>query len=102
MTMPATRSVLACASALLLVACGGDPAPADEGASASGEILPSSISDAMIPTDQLRSQPPLMDPSPGTDGAAAPGGQGEGEAAADTADGAAAAEPEAEPEPADE
>jgi hypothetical protein len=43
-----------------LAAC-GDPsaAPAEQGAAASGEVLAGSISDAMIPLDQLSSQAPL-------------------------------------------
>lgn len=34
-------------------------APTDEGAAASGEVLAGSVSDAMIPLDQLNSQAPL-------------------------------------------
>jgi len=43
-----------------LAAC-GDPsaAPAEQGAAASGEVLAGSISDAMIPLDQLSSEAPL-------------------------------------------
>lgn len=34
-------------------------APTEEGGAASGEVLPGSISDAMVPLDQLESQAPL-------------------------------------------
>lgn len=42
---------------LALAACGSDPKPT--GGSADGEILPGSASDAMLPLDTVRSQPPL-------------------------------------------
>ena len=57
-------------SALLmlgLAACTGD-ARKDEGAGkASGEVLPGSVSDAMIPLDQVKSQAPLAPKSEGGD-----------------------------------
>ena len=43
-------------SAAMLAACGNE---APKQAVASGEILPGSASDAMIPEDRLTSQPPL-------------------------------------------
>lgn len=43
---------------LALAACGGDSAK-QQGGKAEGEILPASVSDAMIPIDQVRSQAPL-------------------------------------------
>jgi len=51
---------------LLLIGCGDDPAPVDdeEPREASGEVLEGSISDAMLPIDQLRSQAPLAEPEP--------------------------------------
>jgi hypothetical protein len=52
----------------LLAACGRD-APADEGRAASGEVLEGTISDAMLPLDRVRSQPPLAETE-----ADAPGG----------------------------
>lgn len=77
------RLILATALPLaLLAACGDDAAEeevaeiADDGREASGEILPSSISDDMIATDRLRSQPPLMQDEP----AARSGGVGNGAA----------------------
>lgn len=52
---------------MTLVACGDDPAPpavAPEGADVQGEIRGGTISDAMIPTDSLRSQsPPAVEAS---------------------------------------
>lgn len=42
---------------LALAACGSEPKPT--GGSADGEILPGSASDAMLPLDTVRSQPPL-------------------------------------------
>lgn len=45
---------------LCLAACGDEAAaPAEQGGAASGEVLAGSISDAMIPLDQLESQAPL-------------------------------------------
>lgn len=45
---------------LLLSACGGDEAKKAQGAgTAQGEVLPGSVSDAMIPLDQVKSQAPL-------------------------------------------
>ncbi|WP_211277354.1 hypothetical protein [Erythrobacter donghaensis] len=50
---------LACL-ALALAACGDEAAPAaKQGGAASGEVLDGSISDAMIPLDQVTSQAPL-------------------------------------------
>lgn len=43
---------------VLLAACQQDAKPVDKG-TAGGEILPASTSDAMLPLDTVRSQPPL-------------------------------------------
>lgn len=52
---------------LLLAACQGEEkAPA--AGTAGGEILPASVSDAMLPLDTVRSQPPLA-PRPAAAGA---------------------------------
>ena len=78
---------------LALAACGQQAdTPAEQGGAASGEVLPGSISDAMIPLEQLDSQAPLaprqaratgddidaeqpeVTPEPGVDGAPANGG----------------------------
>jgi hypothetical protein len=60
---------LACALALALAACG--ERKADEGGNAVSEVLPGSASDAMIPYDTLRSQPPLA-PDAQAEGSGAP------------------------------
>ena len=52
------RSLALGALSLALAACQGEKKPA-EGKTAQGEILPGSASDAMLPLDTVRSQPPL-------------------------------------------
>ncbi len=52
------RSLLCLAVTLALGAC-DKPAENATGGTAGGEILPGSTSDAMLPLDSLRSQPPL-------------------------------------------
>lgn len=45
---------------LLAAGCGDKAAtPSEQGGEAAGEVLPGSISDAMIPLEQLESQAPL-------------------------------------------
>lgn len=54
------RAVLLAALCLTLAACEEQAAaPTQQGGAASGEVLAGSISDAMIPLDQLDSQAPL-------------------------------------------
>ena len=54
------RALLLSAVCLMLAACDNEAAgPAEQGGEASGEVLAGSISDAMIPLDQLESQAPL-------------------------------------------
>ena len=71
----------------LLAAC--NDAPSDDSRSASGEVLEGTISDAMLPVERVRSEPPLEDPDAfaeaqeGADEAA-------GEAAAEDEEGEAA------------
>ena len=55
------RPLLPLAIAALLAACGDEPA-ADDGRAAQGEVLEGTISDAMLPLDTVRSQPPLAQP----------------------------------------
>ncbi|WP_209346876.1 hypothetical protein [Pontixanthobacter sp. CEM42] len=74
----------------LLSACGDDPAPVttdDDARSAEGDVLEGSISDAMIPLDELQSTSPAAreTSTPSGSSAAAPA--------------VPAAEEEAEPEP---
>jgi len=54
------RLPLALFSLALLAACNEEPA--DDGRAASGEVLEGTISDAMLPVDRVRSEPPLEDP----------------------------------------
>lgn len=96
--MRVARLAVPLAAVLLLGACDyfGTPSADSEG-TASGEVLPGSVSDAMIPTDDLTSQPPALAPQPGEGGtSASEGAEGE-EAAVDSA----AAEPAAETAPAE-
>lgn len=92
-------SALLPALTLALAACQGEKKPAD-GGNAQGEILPGSASDAMLPLNTLRSQPPL---APQTQAAGKPGAAKKGDDAADeeeaepTADGTASAAPAAAP-----
>lgn len=54
------KRALALVLPLALAACDQQAAvPAEQGAAASGEVLPASVSDAMIPLEQLDSQAPL-------------------------------------------
>jgi hypothetical protein len=57
---------LTLAPTLLIAGCGETKAPAGKG-QAAGEILPGSVSDAMVPLDTVRSQAPLA-PRAGGDG----------------------------------
>jgi hypothetical protein len=82
--------------ALSLTGCGwfgGDKAA--QGGTAQGEVLPGSVSDAMIPIDQIKSQAPLAPKSEGG------GEKADGKAAAKDKPKAASAAAPAEPEPAE-
>jgi len=87
-------------AAFALAACGDEPeaVSADDGRGAEGEVLGGSISDDMLPLDQLRSQsPPLREES------APASASGSADTATEPADDPAAEEPPApEPEPAEE
>ncbi|MGE3693259.1 MAG: hypothetical protein AB7F98_17930 [Novosphingobium sp.] len=72
---------MALALIVALPACGGEKRQETKG-TAGGEILEASVSDAMLPTDQVRSQPPL---APRTQAAGEKGG-GRDKAAGDEAD----------------
>ena len=94
----------------LLAACNEEPT--DDGRAASGEVLEGTISDAMLPVDRVRSEPPLEDPEAfakvrsaaergaGADQAAEAGEATEREQPA--AEGTAGATPEAAPEAGDQ
>lgn len=66
MTMPPIRFIAVAAPALLaLAACEDEadvPANDEDGREASGEVLEGTISDAMLPLDEVRSQAPLAQP----------------------------------------
>lgn len=56
---------------IVLASCGEDGAAVSEdGREASGEVLEGSISDEMLPLEELRSQAPLAEPTAGEQGAA--------------------------------
>jgi hypothetical protein len=85
---------------LTLAACKGEKKPA-ESRTAQGEILPGSASDAMLPLDTVRSQPPLapMEVASGKPGRTSASGGAEAAAEPDAAatEAAAAAAPSAAP-----
>lgn len=86
----------------MLVACAEDEVAepqAGENRDASGEVLEGTISDAMIPLDELRSQPPRMKIAP-AEGGSEEAAEGEGAEEAAPSEGEAE-EPAAE-ETADE
>ena len=84
---------------LLLAACGDEAAKGD-GRSAAGEVLEGTISDAMLPLDEVRSQSPLAGPEKpageATGKTEAPAAEGE-EGSSDNADTPATAEKPAPP-----
>lgn len=85
--MPTARlALVALALALPLGACKDN---ANKQASASGQILPGSASDAMLPEDRLTSQPPL-DPTAQRAGQTAAGPEATATAPAEAAPEAAA------------
>lgn len=54
---------------LVLAGCGAEPVATDaDGREASGEVLEGSISDEMLPLEDLRSQAPLADPEAANEG----------------------------------
>ena len=85
------RPLAALALAALLAACGRD---APQEGEASGEVLEGTISDDMLDLDQVRSQPPLADPT-------AAGAGGAGTAEDDAGESGDEEEPEGEAAPAD-
>lgn len=81
----ATRLACLIALPLALAACGGKEP--DKSATAAGEILEGTASDAMLPLDTVRSQPPL---APQTQAAKGKKGAATEAAEDESADGAAA------------
>ncbi len=92
MTMRSVATLTLAAPLLLLAACNDEPAVSteDDGREASGEVLEGTISDAMLPVGEVRSQAPQRAPDPvapasgGGDAAAAEDGE-PAEGAADPA-----------------
>jgi hypothetical protein len=72
----------------LLAACGGGKDKAEKGGGAAGQVAEGTISDAMLPLDTVKSEPPLAAPeslASGSPGAKAKGGAAAAaDAAADT------------------
>ena len=90
-----TRMIAPALLALLLSGCGGDGAKKAEGAgTAQGEVLPGSVSDAMVPLDQVKSQAPL---APKVEANAKVDGKAEATTAATKPEANSAAEPAEEP-----
>jgi hypothetical protein len=80
---------------LVLAACQGETKKAEDQRTAVGEILPGSVSDAMLPYDSLRSQPPLAPKAEGSGAAKAKRGDGPAASATTAGEGAPPAEAEA-------
>jgi hypothetical protein len=82
------------AAALLLSACEGEPAGpvVDGNGTAEGEVLGGTISDDMIPLEQLRSQAPLAPRTPSATGASGAAATAPTNAETGTADAAPAPE----------
>lgn len=95
--------ILPLVAAAMLAACDGE-APVEDVATegeASGEVLEGTISDAMIPLDDLRSQPPFEEvprAAPGRTSETVEAGEASDVAPGDDA-AAGAAEPQAAPAP---
>jgi len=88
-------TVTALGMAVLLAACGGGEPAADEG-QPSGEVLEGTISDAMLPLDTVRSQPPLAEPEAATRAGASVAADDAAPDATTDEEAAAPAEPAAE------
>ena len=84
MRRPVAFAVPVLACALALAACGGDNGGKGKGRDASAEVLEGTISDGMIPLDELRSESPLAPPEP------AKGAGGKRDAGESAGEGAAA------------
>jgi len=92
------RAAALCLIPLALAACQGEK-KTPEAATAQGEILPGSASDAMLPYDTLQSKPPLAPPPTETAGKPGKGSASDAVAGADEAEAGAseAAAPAAAP-----
>jgi hypothetical protein len=65
------RMVLALALPIAIGACNSEKKAAAASGAATGEVLPGSANDAMLPLDSVRSQPSLADSSEADNGTAA-------------------------------
>ncbi|MCB2066335.1 MAG: hypothetical protein KDE15_06810 [Erythrobacter sp.] len=85
---------LLAAPLLLLVACSDEDAALseDDGREASGEVLEGSISDAMLPLEEVQSQAPLAEPEAAPSGGATTAAGEAAEPASEPAESAEAAE----------
>jgi hypothetical protein len=90
------RSLALLLPLVLLAAC-GKSSDGNDRRSASGEVLPGTTSDAMLPLDKLKSQPPLLAPSAAK---STPEGLADEASGADEATTEAPAAPDAEAVPA--
>ena len=88
------------AMALALAACQAEKKPAT-GGSAGGEVLSGSVSDAMLPIDTVRSQPPLAPKPTGSAAGADAKARGAAGKAEEEAPAEAAPEPDAPAETAE-
>lgn len=102
--MIAARLACLLTATLLLASCGDDGDVSDDGREASGEVLEGSISDEMLPLEQVRSQAPLAEPAAGEEGGAgaSTSAPGAGETDYPAAEEAEEATPPSETEPAPE
>ncbi|MEW9854949.1 hypothetical protein [Novosphingobium sp. M1R2S20] len=90
-----------CLSPLLLslCACGGQKTAAPEEGSSFGEVLPGSVSDAMLPYDTASSAPPLETPQAASPSSAAGKDKAGSTGPANTARPAETPEDQPQPEP---
>lgn len=99
--LTAKRLLIALSPLVLLAACGKN-APDDDSRSASGEVLEGTVSDAMLPLDTVKSEPPFEDPKAAQEAqeSAAPDGAPAAEATdGETPEGEATETPAPEPTP---
>jgi len=89
----AVSIALSAAALVMLGGCGSEQKKDKTAGTAGGEILPGTASDAMLPLDTVRSQPPL---APKVEGSGKPGAKADAEASDTASDAApeAAAAPE--------
>ena len=76
--MISKRLLIALPPLMVLAAC-GENAPADDSRSASGEVLEGTVSDAMLPLDTVKSEPPFEDPKAAREAQEAATAEAEGE-----------------------